>query len=159
MHVIKVHVSYSNVTDASRASPLSFIMDHDDSIAQIFPGVEDVDLYAVLDLKSDTTPESIKKAYRRLALLYHPDKHVSSSENTRAEASKKFQQVGFAYSVLNDPTKRARYDKTGSTSDSFGIEPGKNGWEAYFADLFDRVTKAALDKDKKKYQGMHNFLY
>ena len=134
-------------------------MDHDDPIAQFFPGEEDVDLYAVLGLKSDATAESIKKGYRRLALLHHPDKHVSSSEETRAEASKKFQQVGFAYSVLNDPTKRSRYDKTGSTSDGLGVEPGENGWEAYFADLFDRVTKAALDKDKKEYQGMHSSLY
>lgn len=127
-------------------------MDYDPK-AQFFPEEEEVDLYAVLSLESDANAETIKKSYRRLALLHHPDKHVSSSEETRADASRKFQQVGFAYSILNDPVKRARYDKTGSTNEGLDLQPGEDGWEAYFAELYDRVTKAALDKDKNEYQG------
>ncbi|KAL5529177.1 hypothetical protein ACEPAG_5151 [Sanghuangporus baumii] len=128
-------------------------MDQDDPISQFFPGQEDVDLYAVLSLDSSTTTDAIKKAYRRLALVYHPDKHTNSSEETRAEASLKFQQVGFAYAVLSDEKRRVRYDKTGRTDEGFELQAGEDGWETYFADLFDTVTKGKLDEMKKEYQG------
>lgn len=130
-------------------------MDQEDPISQFFPGQEDVDLYAVLSLDNSAKLEEIKKAYRRLALIYHPDKHVNSSEETRTEASTKFQQVGFAYTVLSDEKRRARYDKTGRTDEGFDVHAGDDGWGAYFADLFDRVTKQKLDDMKKEYQGMY----
>lgn len=128
-------------------------MEDADPIATFFPGQEDVDLYAVLSLDSATKGEDIKKAYRRLALLYHPDKHAASSEAARADASTKFQQVGFAYAVLSDEKRRARYDKTGRTDEGFDLQAGEDGWEAYFEDLFDRVTKQKLDEMKREYQG------
>ncbi|KAL5533091.1 hypothetical protein ACEPAF_4867 [Sanghuangporus sanghuang] len=128
-------------------------MDQDDPISQFFSGQEDVDLYAVLSLDSSATTDSIKKAYRRLALVYHPDKHTNSSEETRADASLKFQQVGFAYAVLSDEKRRTRYDKTGRTDEGFELQAGEDGWDAYFADLFDTVTKGKLDELKKEYQG------
>ncbi|KAH8117405.1 DnaJ-domain-containing protein [Phellopilus nigrolimitatus] len=128
-------------------------MDHEDPITQFFPGQEDVNLYSVLSLDATATPDAIKKAYRRLALVYHPDKHARSSEETRADASLKFQQVGFAYAVLSDDKRRVRYDKTGRTDEGFDLQAGEDGWDAYFADLFDRVTKGKLDELKKEYQG------
>ncbi|EJD05886.1 DnaJ-domain-containing protein [Fomitiporia mediterranea MF3/22] len=129
-------------------------MDQEDPITQFFPGQEDVDLYAVLSLESSATPDAIKKAYRRLALVHHPDKHVNSSEEAHADASVKFQQVGFAYAVLSDEKRRARYDKTGRTDEGFELQAGEDGWDAYFSDLFDTVTKGKLDELKKEYQGM-----
>ena len=83
-------------------------MDQDDPISQFFPGQEDVDLYAVLSLTNTAKIEEIKKAYRKLALIYHPDKHTNSTEETRVEASAKFQQVGYAYTVLSDEKRRER---------------------------------------------------
>ena len=127
-------------------------MDHDDPISQFFPDQE-VDLYAVLLLKQDASSDDVKKAYRRLALKYHPDKHATASDDVKKDASLKFQQVGFAYAVLSDEKKRKRYDKTGSTADSLDFGEGEDGWEAYFEDLFDRVTRGRLDEMKKEYQG------
>ena len=129
--------------------------DKQDPSALFFDGEEDVDLYAVLNLSADATLDAIKKAYRKLALIYHPDKHASSNEEAQATAAHKFQQVGFAYAVLSDEKRRQRYDKTGKTDEGFEDGMGEDGWDAYFADLFDQVTKEKLDEMKKEYQGLH----
>lgn len=123
-----------------------------DPIAQFFPDQEDVDLYAVLNVFSEATNDDIRKAYRRLALTYHPDKHSAASEEAQAQASTKFQQVGFAYAVLSDEKRRKRYDSTGQTDEGSEMDP-EGGWEAYFEELFDRVTRGKLDEMKKEYQG------
>ncbi|PFH54368.1 hypothetical protein AMATHDRAFT_635 [Amanita thiersii Skay4041] len=131
-------------------------MDHDhdnDPISQFFPDQESVDLYAVLQLTQDATTDDIKKAYRRLALRYHPDKHATANEAAKVDALLKFQQVGFAYAVLTDDKKRKRYDKTGKTSEVFDFGEGEDGWDSYFEDLFDRVTRDKLNEMKKEYQG------
>lgn len=128
-------------------------MNQDDPITQFFPDQESVDLYEVLSLNSDAKQESIKKAYRRLALAYHPDKHNTADDAVKAEASIKFQQIGFAYAVLSDETRKARYDKTGRTDEGFELAAGEDGWEAYFEAMFERVTRGKLDEMKKQYQG------
>ncbi|KAF8798012.1 DnaJ-domain-containing protein [Phlegmacium glaucopus] len=128
-------------------------MDENDPITQFFPGEEDVDLYNVLSLERDATLDAVKKAYRRLALIYHPDKHATSTDQIREDASTKFQQIGFAYAVLSDSKRKARYDSTGKTDEGLDLEPGEGGWDAYFEDLFDRVTRGKLDEMKKEYQG------
>lgn len=129
-------------------------MDEEDpDIARIFPGEADVDLYAVLALKSDSSQEDIRKSYRKLALVCHPDKHANSSERDRADASKRFHQIGFAYAVLSDEKRRKKYDRTGTTGEGLLDPDDDGGWEAYFQDLFDRVTRGRLDEMKKEYQG------
>lgn len=132
--------------------------DHPDPSAQFFPGVllEDIDLYATLTVPREATLDEIKKCYRKLALVHHPDKHGGSSPETQASASTKFQQIGFAYAVLSDQKKREKYDKTGRTDEGAELEPGEGGWEAYFDDLFDKVTRGKLDEMKKAYQGDFN---
>lgn len=132
------------------------IMDTDDPITTFFPDEEDVNLYAVLSLERGAKGEEIKKAYRRLALIYHPDKQASAAQDTKDDASRKFQQIGFAYAVLSDEKRRSRYDRTGRTDDG-GVDfgPGESGtWEAYFEELFDRLTKGKLDELRKEYQSM-----
>ena len=134
-------------------------MDDNDPITQFFPGQDEVDLYAVLDLKSSATLDEIKKSYRRLALLCHPDKQRDLNEEQKSATNTKFQQVGFAYAVLSDDLRRARYDTTGRTSESLfeSVASGEGGWEAYFEEVFGKVSRDQLDEDKARYQGAFTF--
>jgi DnaJ family protein C protein 9 len=125
----------------------------EDPMSQFFPGQDCPDLYAVFSLTRDAKLDEIKKAYRRLALVHHPDKQATANEARKAEASTKFQQIGFAYAVLSDEKRRQRYDNTGKTDEGFDLGAGEDGWDAYFEELFDRVTRGKLDEMKKEYQG------
>ncbi|KAI3625135.1 hypothetical protein CBS9595_000496 [Malassezia furfur] len=127
----------------------------EDPARLFFPEGEEVDLYAVLGLSADDKPshEAIKKAYRKRALQCHPDKAALRGKAEAEEASRTFQQVGFAYSILSDEKKRKRYDTTGSTSDSV-FEDGNINWEEYFQTLWDgEVNAETLEEFRKKYQG------
>lgn len=129
-------------------------MDDNDPLAQFFPDNPDVSLYDVLGLQHDATAAEIKSTYRKLALTCHPDKHGTTwTEEEKKRAVTRFQQIGFAYAVLGDDKKRKRYDETGSVSESSWEGRDEEGWEMYFADLFEKVTRARLDEMKKAYQG------
>merc|ERR1712186_223877 len=69
------------------------------------------DYYKILGVSKDANDDEIKKAYRKRALVHHPDRHSSASEDEKKEAEKKFKEIGEAYGVLSDPKKRARYDQ------------------------------------------------
>jgi len=69
---------------------------------------ENDDYYAILGVRRDASPEDIKKAYRRCAIQYHPDRNPGD-----AEAEARFKACAEAYEVLSDPDKRARYDRFG----------------------------------------------
>jgi molecular chaperone DnaJ len=89
------------------------------------------DLYDVLGVSRDATPDDIKKSYRRLARECHPD---ANPDDPGAEA--RFKEIAAAYEVLSDPEKRDRYDRFGNSagfdlSDPFGSGAGGLG------DLFD----------------------
>ena len=105
----------------------------------------EADLYDILEVDRNATSGEIKKAYRKLALKYHPDK---VSEEEREESEIKFKEISFAYEVLIDETKREEYDRYGST-DGFGGGPdfeftgnpfdqffGGNGYAEYGGDDF-----------------------
>ena len=68
------------------------------------------DYYKILGLEKNATPEEIKKAYRKLALKYHPDRN-SESEQSKKIAQRKFEDVSDAYSVLSDPKKKNMFDQ------------------------------------------------
>lgn len=66
-------------------------------------------LYKALDLEASCSTDDIKRAYRRQALKYHPDKHASKGEAEREKLGREFQKVGFAYAVLSDEGRRKRW--------------------------------------------------
>lgn len=63
--------------------------------------------YETLGVEQHATDDDLKKAYRKLALKWHPDKNLDNAE----EAKKQFQVIQAAYEVLSDPQERAWYDK------------------------------------------------
>jgi curved DNA-binding protein len=84
------------------------------------------DYYQTLDLKKDASQDEIKRAYRKLARKLHPDVNKSH------DAEEKFKELGEAYEVLQDPEKRAAYDKFGSNwRAGQDFEPPPN-WDAGF---------------------------
>ncbi|RMH39801.1 MAG: molecular chaperone DnaJ [Deltaproteobacteria bacterium] len=94
------------------------------------------DYYEVLGVSRDASPAEIKKAYRRLAMEYHPDRNPGDRE-----AEEKFKEAANAYRVLSDPEQRARYDRFGP--DAF--TGGSGGFDGFagvedifsaFGDLF-----------------------
>ena len=91
------------------------------------------DYYEVLELGRTAAEADIKKAYRRLAMKFHPDRNPDN-----ADAEEAFKEAKEAYEVLSDPQKRAAYDQFGHA----GLEPGRGGGmdpgEA-FGDLFGEV--------------------
>lgn len=66
------------------------------------------DYYEVLGLTKDATEADIKKAYRKLAIKYHPDRNPGDTT-----AEEKFKEAAEAYDVLHDPQKRQQYDQFG----------------------------------------------
>ena len=81
------------------------------------------DLYDVLGVSKSSDQAQIKKAYRKLALRYHPDKNPNDKE-----AEQRFKESAEAYSVLSDPQKRSRYDQFGHAGVGLGEAPGQGGF-------------------------------
>ncbi|MCM8710403.1 molecular chaperone DnaJ [Clostridium sp. SYSU_GA19001] len=73
------------------------------------------DYYEVLGLQKGASDDEIKKAFRKLAIKYHPDKNQGNKE-----AEEKFKEINEAYQVLSDPEKKAQYDQFGTTDFSGG---------------------------------------
>ncbi|XP_012582862.1 PREDICTED: dnaJ homolog subfamily C member 5G, partial [Condylura cristata] len=84
-------------------------------------------LYALLELKKGASPEDIKKAYRRLALKYHPDKNPGD-----AQAAEIFKEINTAHSILSDPKKKKIYDQHGSLGIYIYEHFGEDGVRYYF---------------------------
>jgi molecular chaperone DnaJ len=77
------------------------------------------DFYAVLEVERGASDDEIKKAYRKLAMKYHPDRNNGSKE-----AEERFKEITEAYDVLRDPQKRAAYDRYGEA----GLRGGAGGF-------------------------------
>lgn len=83
---------------------------------------EKKDYYEILGVSKDVSEDKIKKAYRRLALKYHPDK---APEGKKKEYEQRFKDISEAYKVLSNKDKRAQYDRYGQTFE--GASPGGGG--------------------------------
>jgi len=122
------------------------------------------DYYEILGLNKDATSEEIKKAYRNLALKYHPDRNSSDSN-----AEKKFKEINEAYQVLSDPEKRTRYDQFGSAEGFGGFDfrdfQGRGfsdfGDFGDFSNIFDSFfgTRTGRREDRVRPQRGSNLRY
>jgi curved DNA-binding protein len=87
------------------------------------------DYYKILGVERNATEQDIKKAYRKLALKYHPDRNPGNKE-----AEEKFKEINEAYQVLSDPQKRSRYDQLGEQYFRYqqaGGAPGGFDWSQW----------------------------
>jgi molecular chaperone DnaJ len=89
------------------------------------------DYYATLNVEKTASEDELKKAYRRLAMQYHPDKNGGSKE-----AEEKFKDITEAYDVLRDPQKRAAYDRYGEA----GLRGGGGGGGYQHVDLSEALN-------------------
>ena len=80
------------------------------------------DLYSILNVPKTASLEDIKKAYKKLAVKYHPDK--CHNENEKKGNEDKFKEINQAYSVLSNPEKRDKYDKFGVVDDAMNTGGG-----------------------------------
>jgi len=96
------------------------------------------DYYKVLDVDRSASQKDIKKAFRNLALKYHPDK------NPDEDTSRKFREIAEAYEVLRDEEKRRQYDQMGHGawgSSGGGYKPGNFNFDDLFKDFDDDFFK------------------
>ena len=111
------------------------------------------DYYELLGLDRKATEEEIKKAYRKLALKYHPDRNPGDNQ-----AEEKFKEVSEAYQVLTDPEKRAQYDQFGHTAfgDGGPFRGGfdfTSGFEDIFGDIFGEFFGAGTTRHRARARG------
>jgi molecular chaperone DnaJ len=95
------------------------------------------DYYEVLAVDRNIGEEDLKRAYRKLAVKFHPDKNPGDHE-----AEEKFKELGEAYEALSDPNKRAAYDRYGHAAFQNGMGGGGGGFHDPF-DLFREVFSGA----------------
>ena len=91
------------------------------------------DYYSVLGVPRNASDEEIKKAYRKLAMQYHPDRNLGKEK----WANEKFKEINEAYGVLGDPQKRRQYDQFGTVGDIGDI----------FGSPFTRTTFEEMMRD------------
>src|ERR1700756_4082555 len=95
------------------------------------------DYYEVLGLERTAGDEEVKKAYRRLAVQFHPDRNPGNKQ-----AEEKFKEINEAYQVLSDPEKRSQYDRfghaalQGTGAGGFGGFDFTQSLEEVFSDIF-----------------------
>ncbi|MCZ2327986.1 molecular chaperone DnaJ [Bartonella sp. F02] len=96
-----------------------------------------IDYYEILGVTRDCNDKTLKSAFRKLAMQYHPDRNAGDKE-----AERKFKEIGEAYEVLKDPQKRAAYDRFGHAAFENGGREGANPFNGFaasggFADIFE----------------------
>ena len=115
------------------------------------------DYYEILGVNKDASESEIKKAYRKLAIKFHPDKNPNDKT-----AEEKFKEISSAFEVLKDPDKRRKYDQfghdafKGGNSGSAGVDPfdlfrdvfggaGGGGFGSIFEDFFGGSQTSSKD--------------
>lgn len=113
------------------------------------------DYYEVLGLSKGASDDEIKKAFRKMAMKYHPDKNPGDKE-----AEEKFKEINEAYGVLSDADKKSKYDRFGHA----GVDPnagfggggfggGFSGGFGGFEDIFDMFTGGGFGGQQRRNNG------
>lgn len=106
------------------------------------------DYYEILGLEKGASDDEIKKAFRKLALQYHPDRNAGDKE-----AEEKFKEINEAYQVLSDPQKRSQYDQFGTADfNGGGFEGGGFDFSDFggFGDIFDSFFGGGFSGSSRK---------
>ncbi len=109
------------------------------------------DYYEVLGLEKGASDEEIKKAFRKLAIKYHPDKNQGNKE-----AEERFKEINEAYQVLSDPEKKAQYDRFGTVDfdgAGFGGFDFSEGGFGDIGDIFESFFGGGFSSNRKKRNG------
>eukprot|EP00794_Sanderia_malayensis_P007062 gene7059-7856_t len=109
----------------------------------------DKNYYKILGVQRDATDRQIKKAFRKLAVKYHPDKNKSK------DAENKFREIAEAYEVLSDKKKRQQYDQFGE--EGMKQQPGFEGFKFNFDDFFGGFGDGF--GQQRKNSGGHGFRF
>lgn len=116
------------------------------------------DYYKTLGIDKNATLSDIKKAYRNLVNIYHPDKNTKKSAEEQKQAEEKFKEIQEAYEILSDDSKRSQYDRYGHSA--FDQQSGGGGFSGFsgfdFADIFSSFTSGfgfGSSRRSQKYSG------
>ncbi|XP_075237949.1 dnaJ heat shock protein family (Hsp40) member B6 mrj isoform X4 [Lycorma delicatula] len=93
-----------------------------------------VDYYKILEVNKHASTSDIKKAYRKLALKWHPDKNPNNPD----EANRKFKEISEAYEVLSDESKRRMYDQPSRTTKTSSTRTQRSTFRSFFDTPFHR---------------------
>ncbi len=108
------------------------------------------DYYEVLGISKSDTDEDIRKAFRKKAMEYHPDR------NKNPDAESKFKEINEAYQVLSDPKKRAQYNRFGAAGvgSNGGFDKPFEGFDVFggFGDIFDSFFGDAAGRRTREAQ-------
>ena len=115
---------------------------------------ERLDPYEVLNLNKDANAVQIKASFRKLALLWHPDKHEGETDEEKAYAVKQFKRIRIAHAVLSDPNERSRLDEEGEIVKGKGDEGREPFHEYYSINTPEGYTRGGCFVSTRRYDPM-----
>jgi len=101
------------------------------------------DYYEVLGVDKNASEDDIKKAFKKAAMKYHPDRFANASDAEKKDAEEKFKEINEAYQVLSDAQKKQQYDQFGHAAfeqGGAGFGEGFNAGGFDFGDIFGSTS-------------------
>ncbi len=116
------------------------------------------DYYEVLGVTRKAEPDELKKAYRKLAMQFHPDKNPNDKK-----AEERFKELSEAYDVLSDPQKKQTYDQFGHMGAQGGFRPGQSPFEGFGGrpggQGFGGYNSAGFDPNSESFQDVFGDIF